>query len=102
MAERIQRKRTAGWKMPSNTIYVGRPSRWGNPFKVAEHCRHTEVFFRQQAVDRFSEWVEGQPLLQADIRRELAGKDLACWCRTDHPCHADVLLRIANREEVAA
>ena len=87
--------------MPENAVYVGRPTRWGNPFKVREYCSRTEAFFRQEAVDRFSAWIEGQPLLQADIQRELAGKDLACWCRTDHPCHADVLLRIANQEAAA-
>lgn len=98
MTKRIQRQRTSGWKMPPNSVYVGRPTRWGNPFPVTDvtsinqHWKHTE------AVERFREWLNTQDDLQAAIRKELAGKDLACWCRLDLPCHADVLLEVANQE----
>ena len=96
--KRIQRQRTSGWRMPADAIYVGRPSKWGNPFNWKDDCcpRCPEIS-RANAVHKFSEMVQSQPLLMADIQRELAGKDLACWCPLDQPCHADVLIAIANR-----
>lgn len=99
--KRIQRQRTAGWKMPANTVYVGRPTKYGNPYRVGEPDQLTGepmtaadvVRWFQTAADSASveaaEW-------RAEIKRELAGKDLACWCKVGEPCHADVLLAIAN------
>lgn len=84
---RIQRKRTRGWKMPPNTVYVGRPSKWGNP--VVHPCSKV-------AADQFRKICKALPPLRAQIRRELRGKNLACWCPLDQPCHADVLLELAN------
>ena len=88
--KRIQRKRTKGWRMPPNTVYVGRPTKWGNPFPHAD---------RYINLDAFALWlantVAGQKLAIA-ARRELRGKNLACWCPLGQPCHADELLRIAN------
>jgi len=86
--KRIQRSRTAGWRMPENAKSVARPSRWGNPFKVEDN--------HQGAVDQFTKWVEQQGDLMQAIRSELRGHDLACYCKPEQPCHADVLLRIAN------
>lgn len=97
---RIQRKRTKGWKMPPNTVYVGRPSRWGNPFKpvrgvLRETC--VEQFRRRMASPRQADEL-------TEIMLNLKGKNLACWCPLidQHgnavPCHADVLLEIANRD----
>jgi hypothetical protein len=91
---RIQRKRTAGYKMPSDAVYVGRPTKWGNPYK-AEECAGAEV----SAVKCFRILVESEPETIADIQRELKGKKLACWCSLDKACHADVLAEIANRVE---
>jgi hypothetical protein len=88
MPQRIQRKRTKGWRMPANAVYVGRPTKWGNPFEV---WRDGDLF---QCVTKFRDAVT--PLHSAIIRRELRGKDLACWCALDQPCHAAVLLKIAN------
>jgi hypothetical protein len=88
---RVQRKRTKGWKMPQNTIYVGRPSRWGNPYLKASNMTQA------QKVAAYESWIRTMPILLSDIRRELVGKNLACWCPLDVPCHADVLLREANR-----
>lgn len=85
---RIQRKRTKGWRMPVNTIYVGRPTRWGNPFVVGEHGN------AQECVDLFARIQEN--MRGSMIRRDLKGKNLACWCPLNQPCHADVLLKIAN------
>jgi len=97
MAKRIQRKRTAGWRMPADTIYVGRPTRWGNPFAAPSN----DYSGRNYAAAKFSHWVEevAQRDLVAAIKTELRGKDLACWCPEDHPCHADILLRIANQDD---
>lgn len=87
---RVQRQRTKGWRMPANTIYVGRPGMHGNPYRVgingtAEDCLrlYRESLKIQRAYRRF-------------IKRELRGKNLACWCPLDQPCHADVLLELAN------
>jgi hypothetical protein len=96
MPERIQRERTSGWRMPPNAVYVGRPTRWGNPFKVSDVTSLNQNWKQAEAVERFREWLSSQDGLQAAVRKELAGKDLACWCRLDLPCHADVLLEVAN------
>lgn len=152
MPERIQRRRVAGWHMPDGAVYVGRPTKWGNPFRYrtnqglarvpaidgapweyegrisAAGTRH-DVFhadghvtvhhirymtraecvelYRQAVIEpdnRLHMWLA--PRLGGfsvdDVRRELAGADLACWCPLDDgegqpvPCHADVLLEIAN------
>jgi hypothetical protein len=90
MPQRIQRKRTKGWKMPPNTVYVGRPNCWGNPFVIVPGISAAE------AVKRYRESVTMRAGTVARIQNHLRGKDLACWCRLDAPCHADVLLEIAN------
>lgn len=97
---RIQRKRTKGWRMPPNTIYVGRPSQYGNPYPVGGHNNIDDepIITRQQAVDLYRKYVIGNYCATslAEIRAELHGKNLACFCPLDQPCHADVLLEIAN------
>lgn len=90
MPKRIQRKRKKGWRMPSNAVYVGRPSRWGNPYTI-DACGSPE-----KAVEEFERFVELSKDFQDMIISELKGKDLACWCPLNAPCHADVLLKIAN------
>ncbi len=91
--KRIQRKRTKGFKMPENTIYVGRPGKWGNPFL---ECANRS---RIDAVMQFQNNITKQhipyPTIQ-EIKNELHGKNLACWCPLTEPCHADALLIIAN------
>lgn len=77
---RIQRKRAKGWKMPPNTVYVGRPTKWGNPYGASPEDL---ARYRVQAIGCLP--VE-----------ELRGKNLACWCPLSSPCHADVLLELAN------
>jgi len=96
--KRIQRKRTKGWKMPPNTVYVGRPTKWGNPCKVGDWT----IGFRERqtaasAVEVFRK--HARILENKSAMEELRAKDLACWCPLDQPCHADVLLEIANRGE---
>lgn len=143
---RVQRKRTKGWRMPENTVYVGRGSKWGNPFQFEKYSglarvpaihnpekdweyegrisaagmRHdyfhpdgtiTPVTVRYMTKDELvlcyrayitggnwpCDWTRRSQLDQ--VREALAGKNLACWCPLDQPCHADVLLELANREE---
>jgi len=86
---RIQLSRAKGWRKPEGAVVVARPTRWGNPFLVAEHGR-------AEAVQLYREWLAGRAGLLAAARSELAGRDLACWCRPDEECHADVLLAVAN------
>lgn len=123
MPVRIQRKRTKGWKAPDGAVYVGRPTRYGNPFVVDgwymkgdpdpqrivkliftrayeghEDARYTRLNNRAACVDWFR-WFIGQCGKNSsylEMIKELRGKDLMCWCPLDQPCHADVLLEIAN------
>lgn len=160
MPERIQRRRTPGWRMPDGAVYVGRPGRWGNPFIYRDRSRglvrygpdhlarfgrewdyegrcsgpgisHDMWFAADDVVETYVRWATRAELVELyrltltaptpgmlaaypsrrghfakvttdDIRAELAGRDLACWCPLDQPCHADVLLEIANVPLVAA
>jgi hypothetical protein len=108
MPKRIQRKRTKGWKMPANSIYVGRPTKWGNPYHVgysyadedSDELRSWIDISAETAIQFYIEAIQGAypcvPFTINEIRQELTGKDLVCWCPLDQPCHADVLLRLAN------
>lgn len=89
MPKRIQRKRTKGWRMPPNTVSVCRPGKWGNPYVVGT-CMIPDA---RAAVEAFA---ANLPLGKIAGIEELRGKDLACWCALDQPCHADVLLEEAN------
>ena|ERR1035437_7044 len=85
--KRIQRRRTKGWRMPEGAVYVGRPTKWGNPFTVDEYGREEAIsIFKYNLTDEQKQ----------NARLELRGKDLACFCPLDQPCHADVLLELAN------
>ena len=84
--------------MPENTVYVGRPGKWGNPLKLPwvsdpEAARKTLVL-------EYEKWLlRGDLKIKVeDVKNELSGKNLACWCKIGEPCHADVLLKIANDE----
>jgi hypothetical protein len=88
--KRIQRKRTKGWRMPEGAVYVGRPSFYGNPFVVGKDGDVAEC------LRRYRIYVMTGIIFEPEQYAELRGKDLACWCALDVPCHADVLLEIAN------
>jgi hypothetical protein len=97
MNKRIQRKRTKGWRMPPNTVYVGRPGKFGNPFLTAAEY---EKWLKGEGVYSRSEYYSPLSMTRRWILKhipDLRGHDLACWCPLDHPCHADVLLRLANQ-----
>jgi hypothetical protein len=112
--KRIQKKRTKGWKMPEGAVSVTRPGKWGNPFIVCptarpgarSGCFYVCVPTIKDAVDCFREMMAQSPIRTATAIAELRGKDLACWCRLYDkdggrvPCHADVLLEIANQERL--
>lgn len=111
--KRVQLRRTKGWRKPEGAVVVARPSRWGNPFDwrsypsvtfplgAEEWVGVSAESRRRSAVVDFEAlvkgWVGGPAYPSLDeIRSELAGRDLACWCPLDQPCHADVLLAVAN------
>ncbi len=122
-SRRIQRRRRRGWRMPPGAVYVGRPTTWGNPFRVTRssdyhglsgswfvldeagttyHPEHdSQTSARQLAVDLYAHTVAtarpDSPLHASRIREALGGRDLVCWCPISQPCHADVLLAVANR-----
>lgn len=100
--KRIQLRRTKGWRKPEGVVSVVRGTDWGNHYRIGDEIHiprgsgHTVLTIdRDLAVALFRHWVNGMGWHE-QIRRELGGKDLACWCALDAPCHADVLLEIAN------
>ena len=96
---RIQRKRTKGWRMPEGAIYVGRPSRWGNPWRVGDpFLAFYPALTARTATLLFERSMDLKPAGWAD---PLRGHDLVCWCPLDQPCHADVLLKLANSGRAA-
>lgn len=129
MPDRVQMMRRKGWRKPDHVIYVGRPTRWGNPYVVGEgQVKWTGIIvgpgvgFYDPADQRIADVplrdgltaVEAVELYRIDLLgslndhhrhfdglrdalEELRGHDLACWCSLDEPCHADVLIELANR-----
>jgi hypothetical protein len=104
--KRIQFRRVKGWRKPQNTVIVTRPSRWENPYIIRpilepqteiQSGRRTYIAVptREEAVRRFRD-EHMTPDRREQAKRELKGKDIACYCKLDEPCHADVLIEIAN------
>ncbi len=87
----IQSWRLPGGRKPADVVIVARPSKWGNPFDYVK-------FGKPEAVRRHREALFAGRLRVTveDVRRELPGKRLACYCQPGEPCHADVLLDVAN------
>jgi hypothetical protein len=96
--------------LPAGTVYVGRPalgykgSPYANPHTFGKPCPVCPGVTHDQAaaVDAYREHLRARPDLIADAPAQLGGRDLACWCDIDEPCHADVLLRLAAGGEPAA
>ncbi len=87
--------------MPSNTVKVDRTTRFGNPFRpgapgIPDRRTSVERFERAFRSGQLTRGDPKSPFTPKTIRAELRGKNLACWCPLDQPCHADVLLAIAN------
>ena len=120
MADRVQMTRKRPWRADHpDAVIVARPTQWGNPYRIERHMfggwtiRNTAtdkvlllgtnrrdallgcVELYRQAIEDQREFVP-RP---SNIRYDLAGRDLACWCPLDQPCHADVLLELANAPE---
>jgi hypothetical protein len=88
--KRIQLRRTKGWRLPANTVVVSRPSRWGIPHRIeAWHDR-------AKALGKYRRYAGNALTINPNWLEPLRGKNLACWCRLDQSCHADVLLELAN------
>ena len=76
-----------------NCVYIGRPLKWGNPFKIGRDGSRKEV------VKKYKKWILEQKDLLASLD-ELDGKVLACWCSPE-PCHGDVLIELLeNRKKI--
>jgi hypothetical protein len=87
--------------MPENTVSTARPSKWGNPYRVGTvyvtfREKEYRVHDQRHAVELYKEHLDRNPNLVTEIRDELKGFNLACWCKPGTPCHADVLLKLAN------
>lgn len=92
--KRVQLSRKKGWLKPENTVVVSRPSVWGNPYQGGTE-RDGDRAHLAQLYRAYLDRPE-QADLVAQIRTKLRGKNLACWCPLDQPCHADVLIALAN------
>lgn len=105
MPKRIQRKRTAGWRLPDNTICATRPGRFANPYRIGDHSfdvRNPEESFeitRENCLTLFCSYAEQRLQIEPTWLNPLAGKDLACWCKPEEKCHADVLLEMVRELE---
>lgn len=120
MPIRVQRKRVRGWKMPENTVYVGRPSLFSNPWKIWKaygswyvgnerdmyYGPFDEEYAYFKACELYLDFIlhpkkgihknfDRLPITFADIKK-LRGKNLACFCSSNKCCHADILLKLAN------
>lgn len=114
---RVRLSRVKGWRMPENTVKVDRSTGWGNHFRVLAcedgafeirraldepNLPEARAATRDEALavtaNLFREWLQGEfgAHFRRRARADLRGKNLACWCPLDQPCHADVLLEIAN------
>ena len=72
-------------------VYIGRPSKWGNPFRISK------TMSRERAIMAYRIWLLDNPLLVADIRRELKDKVLGCYCYP-LPCHGNILAEMADAQ----
>lgn len=95
MPERIQLRRTKGWRMPPGAVKVDRTTPFGNPYQAGQDGDGNRAYLVRLFENYLGRPGDGERLAER-ARAELRGKHLACWCALDGPCHADVLLAIAN------
>lgn len=103
---RVRLSRKEGYEKPDNTVVVTRPGRFGNPFRLGVHTiimdhGHERFATRAECVEAFRADALARPEFVKQIRDELRGKNIACWCELSQSCHGDVLLEIANSVDVA-
>lgn len=101
---RITLSRRKGWRLPPNTVKVCRPGKWGNNWIIGKaiHPIIGPIISNDDAVTAYLLDVFEWPHSKVDqCTTELRGKNLACWCKAGTPCHADVLLSVANAGAVA-
>ena len=113
MPQRLQLTRRKGFDLQAHSLAlnglparsIARPGPWGNPFAAEDMGLADRVAAQAKAVGLYRRWVTGEPGLGPKappaletIIRELGGHNLACWCAPGTPCHADVLLAMANSE----
>jgi hypothetical protein len=95
--KRIQMSRQHPWRAENpDAVVVARPSKWGNPVRVGDRWCGIPIQTSQDAVSAFRSLMDANPTYAAEAALELRGRDLACWCPLDRPCHADVLIELAN------
>jgi hypothetical protein len=129
MPERIQMRRTKGWRKRAGVIYVGRPSKWGNPFVIGGSLQRgddlwpfiergrsktsnrflasasdetVKILDPTIAVELYADYLAQNSPLRIAALEELAGHDLGCWCPIGAPCHGDYLVDLVNRRSVGA
>lgn len=118
--QRIRLRRVAGWRMPEHAVSVARPSRWANPWRPGGSAPNLlrlvqggDTYERfllsalempaantEEAINLFESYAAMRSEMEPAWLAPLRGKHLACWCPEDFPCHADVLLKLANASEV--
>jgi hypothetical protein len=93
--------------MPANTVYVGRPSKWGNPYTIKSAIEDTKILGKmkqdvalQLCLNEYEEWLRQKLTEYPHFLDELKGKDLACWCPLDKLCHADVILKVLKEAKL--
>jgi len=98
MMPKVFNKRTD--KIPRGAVYVGRPSKWGNPFTIGAQAPYPylkgQLITRELSLSLFRDYLKVHPELVSTAKIELRGKDLVCWC-APLPCHADIWLELANK-----
>lgn len=79
-------------------IYIGRPSKWGNPFSSKNWASSEfKVNSRKESIEKHKKWItEGDGKYLLDDIHELKGKVLGCWCNSNQSCHGDILVELAN------
>lgn len=118
---RVQRRRTKGWKAPYQTINCARKGKYGNPFKIVGDMVFGDASHRRKLlspwvylcltseadpIELHKEWLLGtsrfgdriipRPFTIDELKAELAGHNLMCFCKLSDPCHVDFLLEVAN------
>lgn len=76
--------------IPVDAVYIGRGSKWGNPFRIGTHGN------RRQVIEKYRLFINSKPILLEEAKKELKNKDLVCWC-APRACHGDILMEIANK-----